>query len=135
MSTSQELFIFSKTGHRLVAVEEWLSNEPHQLFALARHWFEAFRQCGDDVKEIIHDGCPTACIDEAAFGYVNVFKSHVNVGFYMGALLADPKKILEGSGRRMRHVKIRPDHNPNTEALAKLIADAYLDMKNRINDK
>jgi hypothetical protein len=26
------------------------------------------RQCGGDVRELMHDGCPTACVDDAAFG-------------------------------------------------------------------
>jgi hypothetical protein len=51
---------------------------------------------------------PTACSDDAAFGYVNAFKDHVNVGFFYGALLRDPAHLLEGTGKRMRHVKLRP---------------------------
>jgi hypothetical protein len=55
---------------------------------------------------VLHDGHPTACVAEAAFAYVDTFKAHVNVGFFCGAELADPKGMLEGSGKLMRHVKI-----------------------------
>ena len=80
----------------------------------------------------MHDGCPVACVDDAAFAYVNTFKSHVNVGFFCGALLADPAALLEGSGKRMRHVKLTPDREPNVAALSRLIATAYSDIKARL---
>lgn len=64
------------------------------------------RACGDDVRELLHDGHPTACVREAAFGYVNAFTSHVNVGFFRGAEIDDPDGPLEGTGKFMRHVKL-----------------------------
>ena len=66
------------------------------------------RRRGADVHELMHDGCPTACVGDAAFGYVNAFREHVNVGFFTGAFLSDPDGLLEGTGKRMRHVKLRP---------------------------
>ena len=47
----------------------------------------------------MHDGHPTACVADAAFGYVNAFKAHVNVGFFRGAEIADPEGLLEGTGK------------------------------------
>jgi hypothetical protein len=90
------------------------------------------RQCGDDVRELMHDGCPTACIDDAAFGYVNAFKDHVNVGFFYGALLEDPARLLEGTGKRMRHVKLRPGEDVDAAALSNLIDVAYADIRARL---
>jgi hypothetical protein len=90
------------------------------------------RQCGDDVRELLHDGCPVACVADAAFAYVNSFKSHVNVGFFYGAMLEDPAGLLEGSGKRMRHVKLKPGHEPNVTALRNLIIAAHADIKARI---
>ncbi|MEY4640088.1 MAG: hypothetical protein RLZZ227_82 [Pseudomonadota bacterium] len=127
-----DLFKFSGAVRHDAAIDEWLSGEPHALFALARHWFTQFRNCGADVNELIHDGCPVACVGDTAFGYVNVFKQHVNVGFYNGAALKDPHKLLEGSGKRMRHVKLRPGHDLDTGALAALIEQAYKDMKKAV---
>ena len=132
MNNARELFIFSEAVHHLPEIDEWFSNEPHELYSIAQQWFTNFRQCGADVNEIIHDGCPTACVDHAAFGYVNVFKSHVNVGFFTGAFIQDPHKLLEGSGKRMRHVKLRPGIDVNTQALSELIERAYLDVKGRL---
>lgn len=114
-------------------VEAWLNDPLVELRALARPWFERMRSRGSDVRELMHDGCPVACIDDAPFAYVNTFKRHVNVGFFNGAALADPAKLLEGSGKRMRHVKLSPDRDTNTAALGKLIDAAYRDIKKRLD--
>src|SRR6516225_6686726 len=91
-------------------------------------------ECGDEVRELLHDGCPVACLGDAPFGYVNVFTSHVNVGFFHGAALPDPARLLEGSGRFMRHVKLRPGTAENAAALSKLIDLAYADIKARVEN-
>lgn len=111
-------------------VESWFAGD-NPLKALARPWFERMRACGADVREILHDGCPTACVGDAAFGYVAAFTAHVNVGFFHGATLADPAGLLEGSGKRMRHVKLHSGHAANAAALDALIAAAYRDVRSR----
>jgi hypothetical protein len=92
------------------------------------------RHCGDDVRELLHDGHPTACVHDAAFAYANAFTSHVNVGFFRGAELDDPDGLLEGTGRFMRHVKLRPDQPVDDGALRTLIQSAYVDMKRRLEN-
>lgn len=114
------------------AIEDWFRDRPGELGAIAQRWFQVMRECGDDVRELLHDGHPTACIADAAFGYVNVFTAHVNVGFFRGAELSDPKRLLEGTGKFMRHVKLRPETAVDEAGLAKLIETAYLDMKKRL---
>ena len=103
-----------------------------ELGAIARHWFRAMRDSGDDVRELLHDGHPTACVGDAAFAYVNAFKAHVNVGFFRGAEIADPEGLLEGTGKFMRHVKLRPERDVDAATLMKLIETAYTDMKGRL---
>lgn len=100
--------------------------------AIARHWFDVIRACGNDVRELLHDGQPTACVADAAFAYVNVFKAHVNVGFFRGAELVDPMGLLDGTGKYMRHVKVRPDGDIDAGALSGLIESAYAEMKRRL---
>jgi len=102
-----------------------------ELGDVAGHWFEAMRRCGEDVRELLHDGHPTACVGDAAFAYVNAFRAHINVGFFRGAEIADPKGLLEGTGRFMRHVKLRPGGDCDATALMKLVETAYVDMKRR----
>lgn len=126
------LMRFPQAIRRDPAVERWLDAHDDALGAIARRWFEAMRACGDDVRELIHDGQPTACVGDAAFGYVDAFTSHVNVGFYLGACIADPAGLLLGNGRFMRHVKIGAGHAPDPAALAKLIEAACSDMRARV---
>jgi hypothetical protein len=92
------------------------------------------RKCGDEVRELLHDGCPVACLGDAPFGYVNVFTSHVNVGFFQGAALPDPARLLQGAGKFMRHVKLRPGTATNAAELSRLIDAAYADIKARVEN-
>jgi hypothetical protein len=128
-----EIFRVSAGVKRNPVVDAWLAGDPVELRSLARKWFEQMRRCGDDVGELMHDGCPVACVEDAPFGYVNVFKSHVNVGFFYGAMLEDPAGLLEGSGKRMRHVKLQPGSELDADALRDLIRAAYVDIKARLD--
>lgn len=123
------LFLFPQAVKRDRAVEQWMRDQREDLAAIAMAWFDVMRSCGKDVRELLHDEHPTACVGEAAFAYVDAFTAHVNVGFYRGAQLADPAGLLEGSGKMMRHVKIRPATPLDETALLRLIQGAYADMK------
>jgi len=127
-----QLLRFPSAIKRDPAIEVWMHEHSDELGLIARSWFEVMRNCGDDVRELLHDGHPTACIGDAAFGYVNAFKAHVNVGFFRGAEITDPESLLEGTGKFMRHVKLKPQNDTNATALTKLIKTAYADMKGRL---
>ena len=114
------------------AVDAWCRDRPVELATIARTWFDVMRACGGDVRELLHDGHPTACVGDAAFGYVNAFTAHVNVGLFRGAEVADPAGLLEGTGRFMRHVKLRPGCRVDAAALTRLIETAYADMQERV---
>lgn len=123
---------FPSSVEREPSIDVWMRAHPGELGAIAQRWFEVMRACGDDVRELLHDGHPTACVGDAAFGYVNAFKDHVNVGFFRGAELADANGLLEGTGKFMRHVKLRPGQTIDDAALSKLIQIAYADMRRRL---
>jgi hypothetical protein len=127
-----ELLRFNGTVERDPAIDVWMRERRGELGDLAREWFEVMRGCGDEVREVLHDGCPTACLGDVAFGYVNVFASHVNVGFFQGAALSDPAGLLQGSGKFMRHVKLQPGTATDAAALRRLIEAAYAEIKTRV---
>lgn len=114
------------------AIDRWFESRDAELGAIAKEWFAIMRGCGSDVTELLHDGHPTACVEDAAFGYVNAFTSHVNVGFFHGAALDDPRQLLVGTGRFMRHVKAMPGALPDRAALTTLVRAAYADIKARL---
>ncbi len=68
----------------------------------------------------MHDGQPTA------FGYVNTFTAHVNVGFFLSAELTDPNGLLEGTG------KLNPSQAIDEAALHRIILAAYTQMRKRL---
>ena len=127
-----ELLRFDGAVQRDPAIDAWMEAHAGELGAIARQWFEVMRNCGDEVRELLHDGCPVACLGDVPFAYVNVFTSHVNVGFFQGAGLADPTRLLQGSGKFMRHVKLRPGTATDSAALSRLIEAAYADIKARV---
>jgi hypothetical protein len=127
-----ELLRFDGAVERDPAIDVWIEAHEGRLGAIAHHWFEVMRTCGDEVRELLHDGCPVACLGDVPFGYVNVFTSHVNVGFFHGAALSDPDHLLQGTGKFMRHVKLRPETPTNAAALSGLIEAAYADIKARV---
>jgi hypothetical protein len=116
------------------AIDLWMSRQKPELGAIARQWFQAMRNCGDEVRELMHDGCPVACLGDFPFAYVNAFTSHVNVGFFQGAALPDPARLLQGNGKCMRHVKLQPGSPIDTASLSRLIHSAYADMKSRVEN-
>lgn len=129
-----ELLRFNGAAERDPAIDAWIQGHRGALGTIAQQWFEAMRNCGDEVRELLHDGCPVACFGDAPFGYVNVFTSHVNVGFFHGASLPDPARLLQGNGRFMRHVKLKPGMPVNDAALRRLIEVAYSDISARVAD-
>lgn len=131
---STELLRFNGASERDPVIDAWIAGREPSLAAVAALWFAVMRACGDEVRELMHDGCPVTCIGDVPFAYVNVFKAHVNVGFFQGATLADPARLLSGTGRFMRHVKVRPGQATNEPALRALIQAAYREMKSRLEN-
>jgi hypothetical protein len=130
----EEFLRFNGAQERDPAIDAWLKTRGGELGDIAHYWFDVMRNCGDEVRELMHDGCPVACLGDAPFGYVNVFTAHVNVGFFHGAALPDPARLLEGAGKRMRHVKLRPGTATDAASLLRLIEAAYADIKARVEN-
>ena len=129
-----DLLRFNGAVERDPTIDAWMKAHAGELGAIAREWFEVMRKCGDEVRELLHDGCPVACLGDAPFGYVNVFTSHINVGFFHGASLPDPTRLLQGTGRFVRHVKLEPGTETDVAALRRLIDIAYVDIKARVEN-
>jgi hypothetical protein len=130
----EQFLRFNGTLLRDPAIDAWFSERTGELGAIAHHWFQVMRGCGDEVREVLHDGCPVASLGDAPFAYVNVFTAHLNVGFFHGAALHDPARLLQGTGKSMRHVKLRPETPIDAASLNSLIGAAYADIKARVEN-
>ncbi len=115
-----------------INLDSWLKQKPQELHSIAIKWFTVIQNCGNDVQDIFHDGYPIGCVDNAPFAYVNIFQAHVNVGFFYGVELPDKTGLLEGNGKRMRHIKLKPDLKYDEKEIVSLIDFAYTDIKQRL---
>jgi hypothetical protein len=127
-----QLLQFYGAVARSAAIDEWFDAQPSELGAIGRTWFELMRRCGADVRELMHDGLATVCVEDAPFAYVGVFRAHVNVGFFHGSALPDPAGLLEGAGKYMRQVKVRPGLALDESSLEALIVAAHRDIVARL---
>lgn len=135
MPDADALFLLPSAVRRDPRVDAWFTDITDPFRLIVQPWFERMRSCGDDVRELIHDGMPTACVGDAAFAYVGAFSHHASVGFFHGAALPDPAGLLQGAGKRMRHVKLRPGAELDEAALADLIAAACDDVRRRLMER
>ena len=122
-----ELLRFTGAERRDLAIESWFATHPDELRRMAEPWFARMRRCGPDVRELMHDGLATACVGDVPFAYVGEYTAHANVGFFNGASLPDRAGLLQGSGKRMRHVKLKTGVAVDEAALDALVTAAYDD--------
>ena len=125
----EKLFLLSNTVQRDPRIDAWFEAPGDELRLMVQPWFERMRACGPDVTETMADGRPAACVGDAPFAYVDAFSAHASVGFFCGAMLEDPAGLLEGAGKRMRHVKLRWGQPVDEAALGALIEAAYRDIR------
>jgi hypothetical protein len=131
---STQLLRLNGTLEHDPAIDAWMKDHPGELGTIAHRWFEVMRSCGDEVRELLHDGSPVACLGDAPFAYVNVFTLHVTVGFFQGASLPDPARLLQGNGKCMRHVKLTPVTPTDPASLHTLIERAYANIKTLVEN-
>src|SRR5204863_5808782 len=74
---SMMLLRFDGASQRDPKIHIWMQEHAGELGAIAEEWFAVMRNCGDEVLELFHDGCPVVCLGDAPFAYVNVFTAHV----------------------------------------------------------
>ena len=58
------------------------------------------------------------------YAYIMPMRGYINLGFYQGAMLADPDRLLEGTGKGLRHVKVRSLAEANRLPVRALVASA-----------
>ena len=117
-------------------VEEWLVNLPLDLQATTRELIEVARKNMPDVHEFIYHDAVGYSVNDSPFDRICYIapqkKGYVNFGFFFGAGLPDPKKLLIGDGKRLRHVKIWSVEEAKNPALAKLITTKWKEARESV---
>ena len=109
-------------------VEEILARQKPEVRAIAEALRTLVRRTAPHLKEegkpgwgnIVYRGRGVVCA-------ISPHRGHVNLHFYQGASLEDPEGLLEGTGKALRHVKVRPSEEIPRQALVALVEQAALD--------
>ena len=106
-------------------------------WALRKSILEAFPETVEVVR--LGDGAASYGIgykkNSESYVYIMPKASYVNLGFFFGTQLKDPEKLLEGTGKKMRHVKVRSLQEASHPALKQLVMEAYAERKNALAAK
>ena len=70
-----------------------------------------------------------------AYAYIMPKATYVNLGFYNGAALVDPAGLIEGTGKRLRHVKVHSIEEVGKPSLRRLIAAARAERRQALGYK
>lgn len=116
-------------------VQVWLESLPSGKKPLIEALRRLIGSAAPDAHEIIyHDALGYGPTDSGfdRIVYISVFEKHLNVGFFFGGFLPDPEGLLVGSGKRMRHIKIRSLQEIENSALTSILAQAWSDGLQRV---
>ena len=105
-------------------VDGWLAEVDDPERDLAAAVLEFVRATLEDAEETVKWNQPCWVVAGANCLYVSAQDGYVNLGFYDGAALDDSAGLLEGTGKRMRHVKVRSADALADDALSELVAAA-----------
>jgi hypothetical protein len=112
-------------------VDQWLEKLPPDLQRITRELIAIARKNMPGAQEFIYHDAVGYSINDSPFDRICYIapqkKGYINFGFFFGAGLPDPKKLLVGEGKRLRHIKIRSMEEAQNPALAKLIAATWKD--------
>jgi hypothetical protein len=113
-----------KTRSKPQSIDECLKDHPAKLQALAQDLRRLVKQEVPEATESVNAwGIPTFSL-VGSFAFFLIAKAHLSLGFALGTSLKDPYHLLEGSGKNLRHVKLRTPEDLIKPGLAELIIDA-----------
>ena len=110
--------------------DELLASVEPNLVAIARRLRAIIRSVDVSTVETVRLGDNAATYGVGpkkmtdGYAYIMPMRGYVNLGFYQGAVLADPERLLEGTGKALRHVKIRSLAEANRPSVRALVATA-----------
>ncbi len=105
------------------AIDQYIAKQPEDKQEVLKALRDLIKDTSPEITEAIKWGYPSFGYKKDVC-YLATQKNHVNFGFYEGGLLSDPQKLLEGTGAKMRHIKIRTINDLQAEPMRELIREA-----------
>ena len=103
-------------------VDELLKSQDPQLCRLAEGVRKVIRKAAPEMHESVKWGNPTYATKGKNTACIMVYKDHVNLGFFQGAKMKS--KRLEGTGKGLRHVKVRKLGDIDEKEFSRLLREA-----------
>lgn len=119
--------------------EDLLENAATDPAQIARRLRGYILEIHPDTVEVIYLGYNSASYgigpkkNSEAYCYIMPQKAQVNLGFYYGVDLDDPSGLLEGTGKKLRHVKVRSIEDADKTAIRQLIQASYQERKTTLS--
>jgi len=86
------------------------------------------------LREVVKEGAPHSAVGikwaqpvwewNGPMIWMKAYPKHVDIGFWRGTEMDDPKKVLTGDGERMRHIKITSVKDIPADELRELVKQA-----------
>ncbi len=105
-------------------IDAYLEKKPAEHAAVAKALRKLVKKTVPGIKESVNPWKIPTFESNGPMCFFMVGKNHVTFGFLRGTSLPDPARLLEGTGRKLRHVKLRTAEDLQKPALKKLVAAA-----------
>lgn len=128
-------WIHTMTNTKFGTFEELMDITEHAVQPIARRLREIVTDVDPDFVEVVRLGDPAATYGvgpkkmSEGYAYIMPQSKWVNLGFYKGAVLPDPENIMEGTGKQLRHVKVRSMDDAANPAIRDLLKEALFERK------
>ena len=110
-------------------VQEFLSNYPEQIRRICAELRNAARKAMPKAHEFLYYDAINYSLSDSPLGricYISPMRTYVTLGFLSGAQLNDQHHLLQGGGKRARHVKIRKLEEAKNAAIKDLLKAAWI---------
>lgn len=123
------------TKAKLGSFEDLIDLTAEDMRPIARRLREVIVDVDPDAVEVVRLGDRAATYGvgpkkmSEGYAYILPHNNWVNLGFYQGALLADPAGLMEGTGAKMRHIKMRSLEDAERTPVRRLVQTALAERK------
>jgi hypothetical protein len=103
------------------SIEDYIKDQDKDKGAIVKELLSIVETAAPKEDSGIKWAQPVFWNDNGPFCYIKAHKNHVNIGFWRGVQMKDPKGLLEGSGEKMRHIKINTKQDIDNKAITDFV--------------